>query len=111
MFGILVRSQAVAFRSTGWGLERVETSNSVTQAVQGAAMGTSKGGKFLGILVLAVVIAATGTLFAGVTASISGTVADSSGAVLTGATVTATNVETGVAVVKSTNAQGFYSFQ
>jgi hypothetical protein len=74
-------------------------------------MGTSKSGRFLGILVLAVVIAATGTLFAGVTASISGTVTDSSGAVLTGATVTATNVETGVVETKSTNAQGFYSFQ
>jgi hypothetical protein len=74
-------------------------------------MGTLKGGKFLGILVLAVVIAATGTLFASVTASISGTVTDSSGAVLTGATVTATNVETGVVDTKSTNAQGYYSFQ
>ncbi len=74
-------------------------------------MGISKGGKFLGILVLAIVIAATGTLFAGVTASISGTVTDSSGAVITGATVTATNVETGVVETKSTNAQGFYSFQ
>jgi Carboxypeptidase regulatory-like domain len=74
-------------------------------------MGTSKGGEFLGILVLAVVIAATGTLFAGVTASISGTVTDSSGAVITGATVTATNVETGVVDTKSTNAQGYYSFQ
>jgi hypothetical protein len=97
----------------GRGLERFENRILSLNAVhnRGAEMGTSRGGKVLGILFLVVIVAATGRLFAGVTASISGTVSDASGAVLTGATVTATNVETGVAVVKSTNAQGFYSFQ
>src|SRR5246500_3713857 len=52
-----------------------------------------------------------GQLIAGVTASISGTVTDATGAVVVGATVTATNVETGVATTQATNGQGFYSFQ
>ena len=63
------------------------------------------------LLVFAFVLLACGRLFAGVTASISGTVTDSSGAVIAGATVTATNVDTGVATTLTTNAQGFYSFQ
>jgi hypothetical protein len=50
-------------------------------------------------------------LFASVSASISGTVSDPSGAVIAGATVTASNVDTGVALTQTTNAQGFYSFQ
>ena len=50
-------------------------------------------------------------LYAGVTASISGTVTDASGAAVVGATVTATNVDTGVATTQTTNGQGFYSFQ
>src|SRR5262252_2594108 len=50
-------------------------------------------------------------LYAGVTASISGTVTDASGAAVAGATVTATNVDTGVATTQTTNAQGYYSFQ
>lgn len=50
-------------------------------------------------------------VYAGVTASISGTVTDASGAAIAGATVTATNVDTGVAVTQSTNSQGYYSFQ
>ncbi len=45
------------------------------------------------------------------TASISGTVTDPSGAVVAGATVTATNIATGVATTQTTNAQGYYSFQ
>lgn len=49
--------------------------------------------------------------FAGVTASISGTVTDPSGADISGATVTATNTDTGIAQTQRTNAQGFYSFQ
>jgi hypothetical protein len=52
-----------------------------------------------------------GRLLAGVTASISGTVTDPSGAVVAGASVTATNVDTGVATTLTTNTQGFYSFQ
>lgn len=53
----------------------------------------------------------SGLSFAGVTASISGTVKDASGAAIVGATVIATTVETGVAQTQHTNAQGFYSFQ
>ena len=49
--------------------------------------------------------------YAGVTASISGTVTDTSGAAIVGATVTATNVDTGIASTQQTNGQGFYSFQ
>jgi Carboxypeptidase regulatory-like domain len=49
--------------------------------------------------------------FAGVTASISGTVKDPSGGAVVGATVIATNIETGVAETQTTNGQGFYSFQ
>src|SRR6516165_421644 len=51
------------------------------------------------------------SLYAGVTASISGTVTDASGAAVAGATVTATNVDTGVVTTQTTNAQGYYSFQ
>jgi hypothetical protein len=45
-----------------------------------------------------------------VTASISGTVTDSSGAAIVGAAVTATNVETGIAQTLHTNQQGFFTF-
>jgi Carboxypeptidase regulatory-like domain len=54
---------------------------------------------------------AAGLVFAGVTASISGTVTDPSGAAIVGAAVTATNAETGVAIKQQTNGQGFFSFQ
>jgi hypothetical protein len=67
--------------------------------------------KYCGILVFALVLFASGRLLAGVTASISGTVTDPSGGVVAGATVTATNVETGVVTSLTTNSQGFYSFQ
>ena len=52
-----------------------------------------------------------GRLLASVTASISGTVKDVSGASIAGATVTATNAGTGIAQTRTTNGQGFYSFQ
>src|SRR5580704_13345241 len=68
-------------------------------------------GKYCGVLVFALVLFASGRLLAGVTASISGTVTDPSGAVVAGAPVTATNVETGVVTTLTTNSQGFYSFQ
>jgi hypothetical protein len=63
------------------------------------------------VAVLLVMLMAVGVAHAGTTASISGTVTDPSGAAIAGATVTATNVETGVAATQQTNAQGFYSFQ
>ncbi len=65
----------------------------------------------VGVLVLALAVLFCGRLNAGVTASISGTVTDASGAAVAGATVTATNVDTGIATTQSTNGQGYYSFQ
>jgi len=50
-------------------------------------------------------------VLASVTASISGAVKDPSGAAVVGATVTATNVETGIEHTLHSNAQGYYSFQ
>ena len=67
--------------------------------------------KIIGVLALLFTLAVGGQLFAGVTASISGTVTDVSGGVVAGATVTATNVDTGVVSTLSTNGAGFYSFQ
>jgi hypothetical protein len=58
-----------------------------------------------------VLFIAGGSAYAGVAASISGTVKDPSGATITGATVTATNTETGIAQTQKTNTAGFYSFQ
>jgi hypothetical protein len=63
------------------------------------------------VLGFALVVLACTPLFAGVTASISGTVNDQSGAAIAGATVTATNVDTGIEQSQTTNGQGFYSFQ
>ena len=74
-------------------------------------MRTSRIGNCFGLLLIALVLFLAGRVFAGVSASISGTVTDPSGAVVAGATVTATNVDTGVVTTQPTNAQGFYSFQ
>jgi hypothetical protein len=60
-------------------------------------------------MALVVVLVACGIAFAGVTASISGTVKDSTGAVLVGASVTATNTETGVAQTVYSNGEGAYT--
>ena len=62
-------------------------------------------------MVVGCLVCACGLVWAGITASISGTVKDPSGASIVGATVTATNVETGVKTTQSTNGDGFYSFQ
>ena len=51
------------------------------------------------------------SVFAGVTASISGNVKDASGATMAGAKVTATNTETHISQIQQTNTQGYYSFQ
>jgi hypothetical protein len=64
-----------------------------------------------GILSLTLSLLLCGQAYAGVTASISGTVKDSSGAIVVGATVTATNVDTGITITQTTNGEGFYSFQ
>jgi hypothetical protein len=60
---------------------------------------------------LAIGLLLGGRAFAGVTASIAGTVKDTTGAAVVGAKVTATNTETGIASTQPTNGQGFYSFQ
>jgi hypothetical protein len=49
--------------------------------------------------------------FAGITASISGTIKDSSGASIAGATVTAIDTGTSIVQTRTSNGQGFYSFQ
>jgi hypothetical protein len=67
--------------------------------------------RFVGLFTFALVLLFAARAYAGVTASISGTVTDSSGAAIAGAKVTATNVDTGVAETQNTNANGYYSFQ
>ena len=52
---------------------------------------------------------AVGLSWAGITGSISGIVTDSSGAVISGASVTAVNTQTGVKTTVSTDSKGFYS--
>jgi hypothetical protein len=64
------------------------------------------------LLTLLVILPLFGaTALASVTASISGTVKDPSGATVVGATVIATSAETGIAQTLHTNEQGYYSFQ
>ena len=60
------------------------------------------------LLVLAALCA--GRAMGSVTASISGTVRDRTGATVVGAVVTVTQAETGTAQTEKTNAQGYYSF-
>jgi hypothetical protein len=62
-------------------------------------------------IVLVAVVLVSATALASVTASISGTVRDPSGLAIVGATVTATNTETGIAQTLRTNGQGYYTFQ
>ena len=63
------------------------------------------------VLIFAALILSTALAIAGVSASISGTVKDASGATVAGATVKAVNTETGITQTQTTNAQGFYAFQ
>jgi hypothetical protein len=65
--------------------------------------------KFL-LAALCVFFLGAGLVWAGITGSISGIVTDSTGSVIPGATVTATNVATGISRVLQTDQQGFYSF-
>src|SRR6201987_4266426 len=67
--------------------------------------------RLLLVLVFGFILLFSRQLIAGVTASISGTVAAPSKAVVVGATVPATNGETGLATTQTTNGQGLYSFQ
>lgn len=60
---------------------------------------------------LCAVLALTGLASAQtITASITGTASDPSGAVIAGGTVTATNTETNVRTITTTNAEGIYTF-
>ena len=63
----------------------------------------------LGILAI-ILFLATPALWASITGSIAGTVSDTSGAVMPGASVVARNTETGIETSTETNAAGFYSF-
>ena len=83
----------------------------ITLVKIGGVMRISRLAKCLGILAFALALFPAGRLIAGTTASISGTVTDPSGAVIAGATVVATNLDTAVTTTGTTNAQGFYSFQ
>jgi len=58
----------------------------------------------------AVLLLFCGSALGSVTASISGTVTDTSGAAIVGAAVTATSVETGIAQTLHTNQQGYFTF-
>src|SRR5580658_5188091 len=77
----------------------------------GGIMHLTECGRRRGVLLFVFVLLICSQLFAGVTASISGTVKDASGASVAGAAVTATNTGTGIAQTQITNGQGFYSFQ
>src|ERR1700677_2940639 len=74
-------------------------------------MRSTRFAKYCGVLIFALALFTCGRLLAGVTASISGTVTDPSGAIVAGATVTATNVATAVPPTQTTNASGYSSFQ
>jgi hypothetical protein len=67
--------------------------------------------RWLAAAVLTSLVLSAAAAFAGVTASISGTVKDASGAIIAGATVKAINTETGITQTQSTNTQGYYAFQ
>jgi hypothetical protein len=71
---------------------------------QGVIMQSSR------IFAIVVVLLSATAAIASITGTISGIVTDPGGAVVTGAAVTATNVQTGVAQTATTDAKGFYSF-
>src|SRR5258708_6493781 len=73
------------------------------------SLGVSQLLKAMALLTMTLLVCSSA--FAGVTASISGTVKDTSGAAVVGAKVTATNTETSIASTQPTNGQGYYSFQ
>lgn len=62
------------------------------------------------LLLITGVLLLTAAAFASVTGSITGRVTDSTGSVIPGATVTATNVETHIVTSTTSNADGTYSF-
>jgi hypothetical protein len=62
------------------------------------------------ILTLGAILLSSIALWASINGGISGVVTDSSGAVVQGATVTATNTQTGVKTTLQTDSKGFYNF-
>ncbi|MGH9616613.1 MAG: TonB-dependent receptor domain-containing protein [Acidobacteriaceae bacterium] len=66
---------------------------------------------FAMLLMFAVLLGVSPAIAQTITGAIQGTVTDPSGAVVAGATVTATNVATGVATPTTTNRSGLYDFQ
>lgn len=65
---------------------------------------------WVGVVALAILVWPVGNALASVNATLSGTVTDSSGAVVVGVTVEAKEVNTGVAQTRQTNSEGFYIF-
>jgi hypothetical protein len=63
------------------------------------------------LVVLVLILGGTATMAQTITASVRGTVTDPSGAVVVGANVAATNVDTGVVSHTITNTSGLYNFQ
>lgn len=61
---------------------------------------------FVGVILAALIFAAV--CWAGITGTISGVVTDTSGAVVSGAKVVATNTQTGIAATVTTDGKGFY---
>ncbi len=64
---------------------------------------------YSGLVVLVFVIFAVVLCSASITGSISGVVTDKSGAVISGATVVATDTQTGIQTTQNTDAKGFYN--
>ena len=63
------------------------------------------------LLSLAVVASATGAFAQAISGNLVGTVLDSSSAVVAGATVSATKIDTGVVTTTTTNSTGAYHFE
>jgi hypothetical protein len=75
-----------------------------------AASGLRKHVCFFVVVVVAIVCGLSGRSEAKVGAGISGIVTDPSGAIVSGATVQVTAVDTGIVVTRQTNGEGFYAF-
>src|SRR5215469_13813726 len=89
----------------------INCTDTPSSSSSGGSKVTSRPQPSISVLVVAVILLSCGVAFASVTASISGTVKDASGANVSGATVKAINAETGISQTQTTNTQGYYSFQ
>lgn len=88
---------------------QIEISRHVELAMGGRKRVPS-GGRRSMMPLFAVLLLLCGSALGSVTASIAGTVTDASGAAIVGASVTATNLETGIVQTLHTNQQGYYTF-